>query len=87
MTVRQTHVLTIKEGQEFDLAARSDMLLCSKGCEEGQGFEPGVARQSSHGIVEHHVLLGQLQQHGVVKELADAHILAQTLHDGRQQET
>lgn len=33
----------------------------------------------SHGIVEHHVLFGQLQQHRVVEELADAHILAQAL--------
>lgn len=26
------------------------------------------------------LLLGQLQQHGIVKELVDAHIIAQTLH-------
>lgn len=35
----------------------------------------------SHGVVEHHVLLGQLQQHGVVEELADADVLAQTLQE------
>lgn len=33
----------------------------------------------SHGVVKHHVLFGQLQQHRIVEELADAHILAQTL--------
>lgn len=33
----------------------------------------------SHWVVQHHVLFGQLQQHGVVEELADADVLAQTL--------
>lgn len=37
----------------------------------------------SHRIVEHHILLGQLQQHGVIKELADAHILTQALWRGQ----
>lgn len=33
----------------------------------------------SHGVVEHHILLGELQQHRIIEELADAHILAETL--------
>ena len=37
----------------------------------------------SHGVVKHHVLFGQLQQHGVVEDLADAHILAQTLQSNK----
>lgn len=48
-----------------------------------EGSTPVVVSPSpdtSHGVVEHHVLLGQLQQHRVVEELADAHILTQTLH-------
>lgn len=42
-------------------------------------LEFAVNAAISHGIVEHHVLFGQLQQHRVVEELADAHILAQAL--------
>lgn len=38
-----------------------------------------VSVMVSHGVVQHDVLLGQLQQHGVVEELADADVLAQTL--------
>lgn len=42
----------------------------------------------SHGVVEHHVLFGQLQQHGVVEELADADVLAETLQErGRRRHT
>lgn len=37
----------------------------------------------SHGVVKHHVLFGQLQQHRIVEELADAHILAQTLQNNK----
>lgn len=37
----------------------------------------------SHGVVKHHVLFGQLQQHRIVEELADTHILAQTLQDNK----
>lgn len=33
----------------------------------------------SHWVVQYHVLFGQLQQHRIVEELADTHILAQTL--------
>lgn len=33
----------------------------------------------SHGVVKHHILLGELQQHRVIEELADAHVLAETL--------
>jgi len=32
-----------------------------------------------HGVTEEHVLLCQFQQHRVVKELVDAHILTQSL--------
>lgn len=39
----------------------------------------GSAEMHSHGVVENDILLGQLQQHGIVEELADAHILAQAL--------
>lgn len=35
----------------------------------------------SHRVVEHHVLFGQLQQHRIVEELADADVLAQTLQN------
>jgi len=34
----------------------------------------------SHAIAQHDVLLGQFQQHWIIKELVDTHILAQTLH-------
>ena len=37
-----------------------------------------------HGVVEHHVLFGQFQQHGVVEELADTHVLAQSLQGPRK---
>lgn len=40
-------------------------------------------RSFSHRVVQHHVLLGQLQQHRIVEELADAHVLAQTLWGNR----
>ena len=40
---------------------------------------PHAAAARSHGVVENNILLGQLQQHGVVEELADAHIFAQAL--------
>lgn len=40
---------------------------------------------ASHGVVEHHVLLGQLQQHGIVEELADTDVLAQTLRAKRKE--
>lgn len=39
----------------------------------------GERRSLSHGVVKHHVLFGQLQQHRIVEELADTHVLAQTL--------
>lgn len=38
-----------------------------------------VSVMVSHGVVQHDVLFGQLQQHGIVKELADTDVLAQTL--------
>lgn len=37
----------------------------------------------SHRVVKHHVLFGQLQQHRIVEELADTHILAQTLQNNK----
>lgn len=40
---------------------------------------PHAAGAGSHGVVENDVLFGQLQQHGVIEELADAHVLAQAL--------
>lgn len=40
---------------------------------------PHARAAGSHGVVENDVLLGQFQQHGVVKELADAHVLTQAL--------
>lgn len=40
---------------------------------------PHAAVERSHGVVENDVLLGQLQQHGVIEELADAHVLTQAL--------
>lgn len=33
----------------------------------------------SHAVAEHDVLLGELQQHRVIKELVDADVLAETL--------
>jgi len=36
---------------------------------------------SSHRVVEHHILFGQLQQHRVIEELADANVLTQTLEE------
>ena len=62
------------------MAAKCDMWLCSGGFVGGGGKPPGTG--GSHWIVEHHVLLGQLQQHRIVEELADAHILAQALGGG-----
>lgn len=38
----------------------------------------------SHGVVENNILLGQLQQHGIIEELADAHILAQALQSNHK---
>ncbi len=32
-------------------------------------------KEMSHGVVEHNILSGQLQQHGIGKELGDADIL------------
>lgn len=43
----------------------------------------GVSAAVSHRVVKHHVLFGQLQQHRIVEELADAHILAQTLQNNK----
>lgn len=40
-----------------------------------------VSAVGSHRVVEHHVLFGQLQQHRIVEELADADVLAQTLEN------
>lgn len=40
---------------------------------------PHARAAGLHGVVENDVLLGQFQQHGVVEELADAHILTQAL--------
>lgn len=37
----------------------------------------------SHWVVKHHVLFGELQQHRVVEELADTHILTQTLQNNK----
>ena len=50
----------------------------SPGCSPWRERELLGAR-CSHGVVEHDILLGELQQHGVVKELADAHVFAQAL--------
>jgi len=36
-------------------------------------------RASSHAVAEHHVLLGQFQQHRVVEELVDADVFTETL--------
>lgn len=47
-------------------------------CQPGLGQPPARAA-ASHGVVENDVLLGQFQQHGVVEELADAHVLTQAL--------
>lgn len=44
----------------------------------------GGGVSASHGVIQHHVLFGQLQQHRIVEELADAHILAQTLQNNRR---
>ena len=41
---------------------------------------PGVQR--SHGVIEHNILLGELQQHRIIEELADAHVLTQALQSG-----
>lgn len=40
---------------------------------------PQARAAASHGVVENNVLLGQFQQHGVIEELADAHIFTQAL--------
>lgn len=40
---------------------------------------PHARAAGSHGVVENNILLGQFQQHGVVEELADAHVLTQAL--------
>ena len=34
---------------------------------------------ASHAVAQHDVLLGEFQQHRVVEELVDTHVLAQTL--------
>lgn len=62
----------------------SDWILCSSvelvTDNPPQGLLPREPRSAaSHRVVEHHVLLGQLQQHGIVEELADTDVLAQTL--------
>lgn len=36
----------------------------------------------SHGVIEHDILLGELQQHRVIEELADADVFAQALWSG-----
>ena len=51
----------------------NEMAMCIKNC--------GLVGPS-HGIAKHDILLGQLQQHGIVKELVDAHILTQALDGG-----
>lgn len=33
----------------------------------------------SHGIIEHNILFGELQQHRIIEELADTHIFTQAL--------
>lgn len=33
----------------------------------------------SHGVIEHNILFGKLQQHRIIEELADAHIFTQAL--------
>lgn len=33
----------------------------------------------SHGVIEHNILLGELQQHRIIEELADAHVFTQAL--------
>lgn len=45
----------------------------SRGCQ---------ASQHSHGVIEYNILLGELQQHGIIEELADAYILTQALQNG-----
>lgn len=41
----------------------------------------GRCQQSrhSHGVIEHDILLGELQQHRIIEELADAHVFTQAL--------
>lgn len=34
---------------------------------------------ASHGVIEYHILLGELQQHRIIEELADAHVFTQAL--------
>jgi len=34
----------------------------------------------SDAVAQHHILLGQFQQHWVIKELVDTHIFTQTLY-------
>ena len=48
------------------------------------GVSPHAAVAGSHWVVENNILLGQLQQHGVIEELADAHVLAQALPGNRK---
>lgn len=42
---------------------------------KGNISSPLGRREALHGVVEHNVLTGQLQQHRVVKELVNRHIL------------
>lgn len=52
-------------------------------CSEREGPVTQVQLESraarSHGIIEHDILLGELQQHRVIEELADAHVFTQAL--------
>ena len=49
--------------------------------QERRGTQKNV---SLAGVVKHDVLPGELEQHGVVEELVDGHILAQTLAPGME---
>lgn len=66
----------------------SQMLTASRPSSAGLSWSPeqqalqgaGAARPPhSHGIIEHNILFGELQQHGIIEELADAHIFTQAL--------
>ena len=42
--------------------------------------------RASHAVAEHDVLLGEFQQHGVIEELVDADIFAETLRKQPQEQ-
>lgn len=44
-------------------------------------MQPRVSGRS-HGVIEHNILLGELQQHRIIEELADADVFTQALQSG-----